>query len=224
MTVPPKKPPGAVPLQLVAQLVAGIVRLARSGTRKGNRATLRDGLAVLLGLHSLRIREVSNLNCGDLRPTKQGVWVRTLKGGLPRLVPLSAEAWQLAAELAAGQPPEAPLCRTSSGKRINTRDLRRRWAGWVARVLSRHFRFHDLRHTAIHLLRGLPGLTAEEALKVAQLIAGHRKESTTVGYLVTPETVSAYVGRALSGELVDRGEPPQPGQPPEHQPAAAGPA
>lgn len=204
-TPPPKKAPGPVPLALLPQLVAGILRLARAGTRKGNRSTLRDGLAILLGLHGLRIREISNLAVKDLRPSRVALWVRTLKGGRNRLVPLSPTAWQLAQDLAAtASSVDDPLCRTKSSRAINTRDLRRRWSTWCAKILGQHYRFHDLRHTAARVLSSKEGA----GILAAQDLLGHRKLDTTRRYVVDGDAVRSAIADAFEPPTTHEAHPP----------------
>lgn len=114
----------------------------------GSGATVRDFLMVWLGLHGLRISEVCNLLVGDFDRKKETLYVRTLKGGPPRAIPIDRRTAEHLKKWTLARPADDYLFRTRSGRRVDPRNLRRRFTRFARKESGANYRFHDLRHTA----------------------------------------------------------------------------
>jgi len=175
-------------------------------------------LGIALGC-GLREHEILALDVGDIsrdgRTVRSRFPLRVFKGG-PKEVPAAAEAVTTAApqevfvpdalgrklmkflrwKAERGESLEAsvPLFVTRLGTRLGARALRYAFAAWQVRAgFDRHFRFHDLRHTA---LTNLYRRTRD--IRLVQRVARHANVQTTTIYaLPSDEDVAAAV-RALT--------------------------
>ncbi len=74
--------------------------------------------------------------------------------------------------------PDAPLFVSRNHRRLSTRMLREAFAVWQVRAgLERHFRVHDIRHTAL-----TNAYRATRDIRVVQRIARHKNVQTTTLY------------------------------------------
>ena len=85
-----RRPIDFVPMEFRSQLVAAITRKVSSSRL----AVRRDGIALALGLHGLRVSEVVALRIDDLRPVLRRLYVRTTKRGEEREIELDASLVQ----------------------------------------------------------------------------------------------------------------------------------
>jgi integrase len=112
----------------------------------GNRTQQRDAIAIALGLHGMRIGEVCRARRDELYVAGRQLQVPGFKRGNPRTLELHGSlveailAWR-------GDAANELLLYTATGHAIHPTHLRRVWQRMIARLLSDHFRFHDLRHT-----------------------------------------------------------------------------
>ena len=121
----------------------------------------RDALCLMLGLHGLRVGEVVGLKKNDLLGT--GVWVRTLKGGPPRLVPLR-DGMRQAIERESKRWRGPYLFSSRTGRPLATSHLRR----FATRVPVPFFHLHALRHTCGQRIYDETG-----DLQLVQTLLGH---------------------------------------------------
>jgi len=137
-----------VPFEKFAKLERRLRRIVL----KGKEAQRRDALAVLLGLHGLRVEEVSNLTIGDLDPTGEMLTVMTIKGGRPRKISLGEGVTKRLRRLIGKRKEHEPLFTTGKGKQVFPSHWQR-----FARELTKDlfgspgFNFHAMRHT--HAMR-----------------------------------------------------------------------
>jgi hypothetical protein len=123
---------------------------AQPGTKAANNR--RDALAVLIGLHGLRVEEVSNLTIGDLDTTDDMLQVMTIKNGRPRRISLGEGVAKRLKKLAGKRKEHEPLFATGKGKKVFPSHWQR-----YARELTKDlfgapgFNFHAMRHT--HAMR-----------------------------------------------------------------------
>lgn len=172
-----------IPLDRVGLLEQALSLTIASGTR----AKRRDAIAATLGLHGLRVLEVSQAAAADFSPTSRTLHVRTVKGGKPRDVPLHESlvqaivAWRQERKLAPGV---GPLLPTTSGKPVATTQFRRFGCALMERLFAEKFRFHALRHTfAMRVL-----VQTDDVLLVKKLL-GHRSLASTLVYVEARKTL-----------------------------------
>lgn len=187
--------PGPLPLELVPKLADFLrrkLRIRRSWQEE------RDAASCLLGLSGLRISEVTGTKVTDIRSRDKAIRVRTIKGGRDRTIPVDDETW---ASLQRQQMHAASLktpwlFHTRTGRRLDNRNLRRRWSQYVDRVIGRHYRFHDLRHTAAQWSYEKSG----RDMITVQRVLGHAKLTNTALYLRSLDSLSTILPTAKSRE------------------------
>lgn len=108
----------------------------------------RDALAVVIGLHGLRVEEVSNLTVGDVDPWAETLRVETIKGGVPRTISLGDGVAQALRPYLKGRDASDPLFATGKGEPVFPSHLQR-FVRKISRVLfgGDGLNFHMLRHT-----------------------------------------------------------------------------
>ena len=163
-----------------------LVRKLRRMIRRGSRVQRRDALAMVLGLHGLRITEVCRLKCSDLDELEEMLSVATLKGGKPRRISLGVGVYRELRKLTHKRPSDAPLLGTSSGGPLAATWLRRVCDEVIRELFGVSLKFHGLRHTyAMRLYHSTRDMQRVKAR------LGHRSLASTQVY------VDAY------GELTD---------------------
>ncbi len=166
-----------IPLDRVGELEHAITATIRCG----GRSQVRDAIATALGLHGLRVSEVCRAAAADFSPTARTLHVATIKGGVPRDVPLHESLvqaivrWRLAMAL---EPGVGPLLPTVSGRRVAPTQFREFGCRMMRRVFQEPFKFHALRHTfAMRVLA-----KTDDVLLVKRLL-GHRSLTSTLVYV-----------------------------------------
>lgn len=125
-----------------------VVRRLRKLVRSKSATARRDAVAMLLGLHGLRVTEVVNLVIGDLDVIDELLQVRTLKGGKPRRVSLGPGVFKELRRLGAKRAKTAPLFTTGKGQPLTDNWLQKQARRVTADVLGGEgIRFHGFRHT-----------------------------------------------------------------------------
>lgn len=156
-----------------------------------DQATRRAALFVSLGLYGLRLTEARNLRRYDLDATAPAIYIRSLKGGRPRRVPLhrrfaetltnNFDRYVLPAALARGDAANATYLLPS----LRGARLRKDTAlAWATRYLAHYgpYSFHSLRHTAAIRI----WTETRDVLAVMRFL-GHRSLRHTQVYLQTIE-------------------------------------
>ena len=180
-----------MPRSLSTQEISKVLTHARTTLHTGSFGQKRDVLAVTLGLLGLRIGEIVQLNRTDLRTGTDGrhfLHVRTLKGGLQRLVPIADGLFDHLRAVRTYSHAK-PLLQVNGGGRTNTRNLRRSWDKMRELIGLDHARFHDLRHTAAMQAWEKSG----HNLFVVSALLGHRKIENTRHYLATVGAIEKAV-------------------------------
>jgi integrase/recombinase XerD len=140
----------------------------------------------------LRVAEAAALTVGDVELSEKMIRVST-KGGKQRTRFLPVETRDLLKLLVARQPAQAPIFRSTTGKGICTRHIRRLLDYWVALAgISRGIHPHVLRHTfATSLLKKTGNL------RLVQLALDHESPKTTAIYahVADEELRAAIEGR-----------------------------
>lgn len=176
-----------IPLDRVGELVSALAELTAHGplTRR------RDAIGVLLGLHGLRVGEVSRAMAADFSPASRSIDVRTLKGGKPRTVPLlpaTVEAivgWRRAMEL---HDARGPLLPTRQGRSVAPTQFRRFAKRLTLRLYGEAFKFHALRHTSAMIVLADPANHRDVMLVKKHL--GHRSLESTAQYVEALDQLS----------------------------------
>ncbi len=158
--------------------------VARLGTYldDGTYTQRRDALAMLIGLHGLRITEVVQLKAKDLvqmRGMPARIAVRTLKGGHPRNVELgpgvadAIRAWR-------GKSTHDPLLFTAKGKPVAVNQWEEFCGQVMHEIVGVHMSFHALRHT--YAMRCYACEPKRDVHRVKRRL-GHRSTSSTMVYI-----------------------------------------
>ncbi len=182
------KPPRArktgikyIPFSRYDDLLAGLVSIVE----RGDWVWRRDGLALMLGLHGLRVSEVRNLTVRDLDSADKVLTVATLKRGQPRKIELGVGVAEAIVDWRDGALCE-PLLFTITGKPVHPSHWQRRVREITGQVQALDAVgsdrpsdcFHSLRHTyAMRLLHK----TGNTALVMARI--GHRNLTSTQEYI-----------------------------------------
>jgi type 1 fimbriae regulatory protein FimB len=125
-----------------------VVRRLRKLVRSKSATARRDALAMILGLHGLRVTEVCNLLIGDLDVIDELLLVRTLKNGKPRRVSLGPGVFKELRRLGAKRAKTEPLFTTGKGQPLADNWLQKQARRVTADVLGGEgIRFHGYRHT-----------------------------------------------------------------------------
>lgn len=166
------------------------VRLRRQGIKANDPLAVRDWFLVETALSSgLRLMELTRLTCGDLLvgQDRPELVVRQGKGGKSRVVKVGRR-WQLRAKWylrfkeqhGEAVKENAPLFAVMGGGRpLARRQMQNVFARLCAKAeLSRHYRFHSMRHSfATELYRVSGG-----NLRLVQKQLGHSRITTTQVY------------------------------------------
>lgn len=182
----------AIPLEQVPQLATFLRDLL---TRRPRWQVERDAASCLLGLNGLRIHEVTGIKVNDLRPQTRAIRVHTLKGGRNRTIPIDPDLWaslqRLAHHAANTEHGKTSdwLFHTRTGRRLDDRNLRRRWHQFARQALGRRWRFHDLRHTAALWLYEETG----HELFTVQRVLGHTRLENTALYIRTQRELAGIM-------------------------------
>lgn len=156
-----------------------VVRRLRKLVRSKSATARRDALAMILGLHGLRVTEVVNLLIGDLDALDELLLVRTLKGGKPRRVSLGPGVFKELRRLGAKRAKTAPLFTTGDDQPVLDNWLQKQTRLVTAKVLGGDgIRFHAFRHT--FAMR-----TWHETKDLQRTMArlGHRSSQSTQCYI-----------------------------------------
>lgn len=137
-----------VPFEKFRKLEKRLRRIVRRGTE----AQRRDALAVILGLHGLRVTEVCNLTVGDLDPINEMLRILTIKGGQNRKISLGDGVFRQLRKLAHKRPKSEPLLVARTGEPVYPTY----WQRFARRITKQLFggdglNFHAMRHT--HAIR-----------------------------------------------------------------------
>lgn len=163
-----------VPWGAYDRLVDRLSELARDGSF----AVRRDALAMVLGLHGLRVTEVRNLTRHDVDVIDERLSVATLKNGSPRTVKLGNGVTEAIVQWRRLIDAEPLLC-TLAGQPVAVSQWNRFCRKWTAAVCGgKGLKFHALRHTAA--VRGYQAW--RDPMKVRKRL-GHRSLSTTQVYI-----------------------------------------
>lgn len=163
-----------VPFGAYDRLVGRLGELARDGSF----ATRRDALAMILGLHGLRVTEVRNLSIGDLEVIDERLSVATLKRGRPRTVKLGPGVMAAIVQWRRLIDAE-PLLSTVTGRRVSVSHWQRFCREVTAELLGGvGLKFHALRHTAA--MRGYQAW--RDPLRVRKRL-GHASLNSTMVYV-----------------------------------------
>jgi len=163
---------------------------ARTAARRGRKVAVRDYFIVDLALSTgLRVREISQLSCGDILATDEMGYllVRNGKGGRSRLVRLNGALKRhygqyLHWKQTVGEPTgtDDPLLLSSNtGGHMSRRAIQKVFKRCAAAAgLPNHYSIHCLRHTyACHLYKA-----ADYNLRLVQRQLGHARINTTEVY------------------------------------------
>ncbi len=158
----------------------------------GSRAETRDALAMLLGLHGLRVSEVCRVLAENLDVDAGTLEPPLLKRGARRTVPLARGV--VAALVRWRADSQVPwLLFTRSGRQLSPTYLRRRATRITAATIGKAYRFHALRHTfAIRVYA-----STKDILLVKRLL-GHRSLQSTLVYADSLAEVPAAALPCLS--------------------------
>jgi integrase len=160
-----------VPLEKVDALEAAIAAEIRDGTWTQR----RDALAVALGLHGLRVGEITRASRDDLHVPEHRLHIATFKRGKPRDVPLHHSI--VAALLEWRTDSLVPwLLFTRQGRQVHRTHLERAANRLFRQVLGEPLKFHSLRHTfAMRLYAAKP-----DVFLVQRMLGHHSVKSTEV--------------------------------------------
>jgi integrase/recombinase XerD len=149
-------------------------------------------ILILLRETGMRAGEALALTIGDvtLAAGREGIRVRDPKNGTERIVVLGPTATPKALRMLRaylktlhGQPPHAPLFRSSRGTRVSYDALHYQWgqvcttAGLVDAQGKPRYTLHQLRHT-----RGSELAEHGQRMEIVQRVLGHRDPRSTQGY------------------------------------------
>lgn len=142
----------------------------------GSRTQQRDALAMLLGLHGLRVQELCSATIGDLDTHASLLFVQTLKKGRPRTVRLHPSLvgailrWRRGAQ-------HEPLLFTRHGRAIFPSHLQRFARKITSAVFGLSYRFHACRHTF-----AMRAYAQTKDLLLVRKLLGHRWITSTQIY------------------------------------------
>lgn len=169
-----------IPLDRVGELEQALAAEIAGGTLTRR----RDAIGTTLGLHGLRIGEVSRAMAEDFSPASRSIHVRTLKGGKPRDLPLhptlveALVAWRCEMGLA---PSNGPLLPTRQGRPTAETQFRRYGCGLMLRLFGEKFKFHALRHT--FAMKVLTNPEHPRDVMLVKKFLGHRSLDSTAQYI-----------------------------------------
>jgi site-specific recombinase XerD len=172
------------------QLLKTARELAETGLIYNHRTPVQDYFIIHLALETgLRVMEISQLNCGDIRIDERtgSLIVRKGKGGKKRLVRFNSEfkrhydkylKWKQACNEPIG--PDDPLLISSyTGGHMTSRALEKAFKRVAVRAgLPEHYSIHCLRHTYACQLYKASGYN----LRLVQKQLGHSDSRTTEVY------------------------------------------
>lgn len=142
----------------------------------GTRFEVRNALAVALGLHGLRVSEVSRCRFEDLDLHGQAITIDTIKRGIPRTLPLDPSLIEALLTWRAGSTCTWLLF-TDHQKPVYPTGLRRYCRAITFETFGHSYRFHALRHTFAMRL-----YAATKDLLLVKRALGHRSISSTLVY------------------------------------------
>ncbi len=151
--------------------------------REGDQVVVRDSLAMVLGLHGLRVGEVARASRGHLFVTGCSLHVPEFKGSRPRDVPLdrtvvdAVVAWRADACLQWADEDASPLLGTRFGGSVFPTQWRRFCRRVTEEVLGEPVRFHCLRHTF-----AMRVYSVTKDLLLVQKLLGHKHVRSTEVY------------------------------------------
>ena len=167
---------GAIPQNKLKKCILYLHEKLKSNRKSDH----RHATVFLLCLHGLRVSEVIGLEKKDLRPKLKSVFVRTLKGGRNRTVPIDPITWEALQKEARASPGSvAPAITNGKHSALDSRNLRRVWGAWRRKFACGRYRIHDLRHTCARVVY----VRTKHDPFAAKQILGHKKIETTFGYL-----------------------------------------
>lgn len=186
-----------VPLEKVPNLEAIIASEIATGTW----AQRRDALAVALGLHGLRVGEITRAKRADLHVPEQRLHIASFKRGRPRDVPIHASL--LAALLEWRMDSLVPwLIFTRTGGPVHRTHLERAAYAMYIRAVGERLKFHALRHTfAMRLYAAKP-----DVFLVQRMLGHHSVKSTEVYAASLAAVPEACLVRIASDQTA---EPPR---------------
>lgn len=156
-----------------------VVRRLRKLIKADVGTSRRDALAMILGLHGLRVTEVVNLTIGDLDVIDQRLDVQTIKRGKPRRLKLGPGVFKELKRLGAKRAKADRLFVTSSGEPVRhehwqkfARDVTAETLGGVG------LKFHALRHTFAMRL-----YVTTKDMQIVKARLGHRSIASTQVYV-----------------------------------------
>lgn len=156
-----------------------LVRRLRKLIKADVGTSRRDALAVILGLHGLRVTEVVNLTIGDLDVIDEMISVETLKRGKPRRSPLGPGVFKALKRLAAKRAKSDRLFVTSSGEPVLASWFQTKAREITESVLGGEgLKFHAMRHTFAMRLY----MTTKDMQRVKARL-GHRSLASTQVYV-----------------------------------------
>lgn len=140
--------PKYVPFEKFEKLERRLRRIVRRGTE----AQRRDALAVVLGLHGLRVSEVVNLTVDDFDPIDETLRVITLKKGRPRRISLGRGVALQLKRLAHGRTKSEPLLRSRGTRGEKGPVHPNQWERFARKLTKKvlggdGLPFHCFRHT-----------------------------------------------------------------------------
>lgn len=156
-----------------------LVRRLRKLIRSESKTARRDALAVVLGLHGLRVTEVVRLRVGDLDAVDESLAVATLKRGKPRRMQLGSGVFRALRKLGAKRAKDEPLFVTATGSAVRHEHWQKFARELTGEVLGGEgLRFHAFRHTfAMRLYH------ATKDVQRVKSRLGHRSAASTQVYL-----------------------------------------
>ncbi len=167
---------GAIPQTKLKKCILYLHQKLQSNRRSDH----RHATVFLLCLHGLRVSEVIGLEKKDLRPKLKSIFVRTLKGGENRQVPIDPITWKALQRETEWSGDRATTAIVNYNLlALDSRNLRRVWGDWRGRFACGRYRIHDLRHTAARVVY----IKSEHDPFASKQILGHRRIETTFGYL-----------------------------------------
>lgn len=181
-----------IPLESVGRITTNLTAKTDDSNSK---AVQRDALGCLLGLLGLRITEIRNLTVADWRRSRPKLRIHTLKGGPSRSLPMPNHIRKILDRQTARRKYVEPLLATKKGKPISDRNLRRRWESWSVEWLGseNHYRFHDLRHTAAHVVfKAAPLGLGVFAVK---LWLRHSKLENSLLYIINEQDIEEWMNQ-----------------------------
>jgi len=186
-----------VPLESLPLFEAAIAAEIMDGTW----AQRRDALAVALGLHGLRVGEITRAKRADLHVPERRLQIASFKRGRARDVPIHSSL--VTALLDWRKDSRLPwLLFTRSGGPVHRTHLERAAQKLFVRVLGESLKFHSLRHTfAMRLYAEKP-----DVFLVQRMLGHHSVKSTEVYAASLAEVPEACLVRIASEKTA---EPPK---------------